>query len=368
MQGSGAGPRAGGGGRRPGGNCRARPPGGKGEPGDAHRRAGGRGAGLRQRRGDHPPAGRRGPVSAHREKATPCRRAAEERADPAAGQLAGGAGPRGGGAGPGSDGSGCRRGRRGAGAAGRGHPGRDHRVGGDRPGRRPRDAPERPGSHLPAASHQERHGCAQKRLLKKSLKLEARVVPWRRRGGCSPAATAALPRFRLLFRHPVGSSPIGQFKPPGGPVGFRHLRPDPGVTVMPRPPQAPPTSGPRCPSPWRRATPPAGPCRAGPRILAPPSPSAAFLTLRPSPSSPRTQRGARTPSCSTGYVSGRSGARSPAPSLPGCASGDGAGPAPRPLSPPTSPLPVSGQEGGPESPCSSRLSCTPSATVCTDLL
>lgn len=99
----------------------------------------------------------------------------------------------------------------------------------------PRSSPGRPGSRLPAASHQERHGCAQKRLLMKSLKSEARAVPWRRRGGCSPAPAAAPPRFRLLFRHPVGSSPIGQFKPPREPLGFRHLGPAPGVTEMPRP-------------------------------------------------------------------------------------------------------------------------------------
>lgn len=58
-------------------------------------------------------------------------------------------------------------------------------------------------------------------------------MPWRRRGGCSPAA--APPLFRLLFRHPVGSSPIGQFKPPPEPLGFRHLGPAPSVTEMPRP-------------------------------------------------------------------------------------------------------------------------------------
>lgn len=69
----------------------------------------------------------------------------------------------------------------------------------------------------------------------KSLKSEARVVPWRRRGGCRPAPAATPPRFRLLFRHPVGSSPIGQFKPPREPLGFRHLGPTPGVTEIPRP-------------------------------------------------------------------------------------------------------------------------------------
>ena len=101
----------------------------------------------------------------------------------------------------------------------------------------PPPPPERPGSRLPAASHQERHGCAQKRRLMKSLKSEARAVPWRRRGGCSPAPAATPPRFRLLFRHPVGSSPIGQFKPPREPLGFSHLGPAPGVTEMPCQPQ-----------------------------------------------------------------------------------------------------------------------------------
>lgn len=90
---------------------------------------------------------------------------------------------------------------------------------------------------FPHDGNQERHGCAQKRRLMKSLKSEARAVPWRRRGGCSPAPAATPPRFRLLFRHPVGSSPIGQFKPPREPLGFSHLGPAPGVTEMPCQPQ-----------------------------------------------------------------------------------------------------------------------------------
>lgn len=121
------------------------------------------------------------------------------------------------------------------GAAGGGDPTGGHPARGDQTRRRRRRAPERRGSRLAEASHQERHGCAQKRLLMKSLKSEARVVPWRRRGGCGPAPAAAPPRFRLLFRHPVGSSPIGQFKPRREPLGFRHLGPDPGVTEMLRP-------------------------------------------------------------------------------------------------------------------------------------
>lgn len=120
-------------------------------------------------------------------------------------------------------------------AAGGGHPSGGQPARGDQAGQRLRRAPERLGSRLAEASHQERHGCAQKRLLMKSLKSVARVVPWRRRGGCSPAPAAAPPRFRLLFRHPVGSSPIGQFKPRREPLGFRHLGLGPGVTEMPHP-------------------------------------------------------------------------------------------------------------------------------------
>ena len=132
----------------------------------------------------------------------------------------------------------------------------------------------------------------------KSLKSEARVLPWRRRGGYSPALAATPPRFLLLFRHPVGSSPIGQFKPPREPLGFRHLGPAPGVTEMPRPPEAPPSSGPRVASPWRRATPLTGlaraclsrACLAVHDLAFPPTP---FLPCLQPSSVPLTQRKAQ---------------------------------------------------------------------------
>lgn len=199
---------------------------------------------LAERRDDHPPAGRRGPVSAHREKAE-----ARREQNPAGGQVRKGPpvsgrrrrpAPVGGAGGRDSDGNwtsapeGAGGGGPG-GAAGPGELGGGHPARGDQARRRPRDAPERPGSRLPAASHQERHGCAPKRLLMKSLKSETRVLLWRRRGGFNPALAATPPRSLLLFRQPVRRSPIGQFKPPREPLGCRHLGPAPGVTEMPRP-------------------------------------------------------------------------------------------------------------------------------------
>lgn len=181
----------------------------------------------------HPPAGKRERGSAHR-RAQPCPRAAEEGKSAADGrERTEAAGP---------PVSGRRKGPRPTrSGAGRVRTQEGARLdAGTVPGRAsPGSAGLEPAAlyALPrrVASHQERHGCAQNRLLMKSLKSEARVVPWRRRGGCSPAPTAAPPRFRLLFRQPVGSSPIGQFKPPPEPLGFRHLGPAPSVTEMPRP-------------------------------------------------------------------------------------------------------------------------------------
>lgn len=181
----------------------------------------------------HPPAGKRGRGSAHR-RAQPCPRTAEEGKSAADGpERTEAAGP---------PVSGRRKGPRPTrSGAGRVRTQEGARLdSGTVPGRAsPGSAGLEPAAlyALPrrVASHQERHGCAQNRLLMKSLKSEARVVPWRRRGGCSPAPAAAPPRFRLLFRQPVGSSPIGQFKPPPEPLGFRHLGPAPSVTEMPRP-------------------------------------------------------------------------------------------------------------------------------------
>lgn len=196
-----------------------------------------------ERRDDHPPAGRRGPVSAHREKAEAWREQ-----NPAGGQVRKGPpvsgrrrrpAPVGGAGGEILTGTGRARRRVPAGAArgaaGPGDLGGGHPARGDQARRRPRNAPERPGSRLPAASHQKRHGCAQKRFLMKSLKSEARVLPWRRSGGFNPALAATPPRFLLLLRQAIGRSPIGQFKPPREPLGCRHLGPAPGVTEMPRP-------------------------------------------------------------------------------------------------------------------------------------
>lgn len=222
----------------------------------------------------HPPAGKRERGSAHR-RAQPCPRAAEEGKSAADGpERTEAAGP---------PVSGRRKGPRPTrSGAGRVRTQEGARLdAGTVPGRAsPGSAGLEPAAlyALPrrVASHQERHGCAQNRLLMKSLKSEARVVPWRRRGGCSPAPAAAPPRFRLLFRQPVGSSPIGQFKPPLEPLGFRHLGPAPSVTEMPRPTgNAPPTSGSRgrctAPSSGIHTTPPAPaslvlPHRSGHRV------------------------------------------------------------------------------------------------------
>lgn len=165
----------------------------------------------------HPPAGKREWGSARR-RAQPCPRAAEEGKSPADGpERTEAAGPTVSGRRtdprpPGSDAE--------RSAPRRGDGARSSQPKAGNAGLEPAAlcAPPRR-----AASHQERHGCAQNRLFMKSLKSEARVVPWRRRGGCSPAPAAAPPRFRLLFRQQVGSSAIGQFKPPPEPLGFRHL-------------------------------------------------------------------------------------------------------------------------------------------------
>lgn len=210
-------------------------------------------------------------------------------------------------------------------------------------------------------------------------------MPWRRRGGCGPAPAAAPPRFRLLFRHPVGSSPIGQFKPRREPLRFRHLGPAPGVTEMPRPARSSARFRATLPVTMETRDATSGPCPGATHSSRPGYPLSAIFTpplvllesqnseerhsSNPFPLVRFRKEGSETGHGTSSWPGLRPASRNPAASPLCCGCRDGAG---RCTPPGLSPSHIAclrlNRRKGPSSPRSSLPSCTLNAAVCTDLL